>query len=269
MAKKYADTPDNRAMLEDRVINGSSGIWGDHAMAAHPALSLSEAQRMVRYIMTILDEKPTIERLELEGNVSPTLPKGEDGLGVYVLRAAYEDKGGDANQSLMGAANLILRNPILFPQMAEVKENTQLLTTPTTNFFLLGPTAHLGYQGIDLTGIQQIDLFVEVAAGFEAHGGFVEIHLDSPDGRLLGKSESVGQKPIPWGGFGGPKKMMTPEEYTAKRRNGTQTLSVLLDPVNGVHDIYFVFKNEAAKASEILMAIKEMEIYNRVLIEDM
>lgn len=267
VAKKYADTPDNRAMLEDRVINGSSGIWGEHAMAAHPALSLSEAQRMVRYIMTILDEKPTIEQLALNGNLSPTLPKGEDGLGVYVLRAAYEDKGGVGGQSLMGAANLVLRNPILFPQRAEIKENTQLLTTPTTNFFLLGPTSHLGYKTVDLTSIQQIDLFVEVAAGFEAHGGFVEVHLDSPDGRLLGKSESVGQKPIPWGGFGGPKKMMTPAEYTAKRRNGTQTLSVLLEEVEGMHDIYFVFKNEAAKASEILMAVKEIEVYNQLMNE--
>ena len=169
---------------------------------------------------------------------------------------------------MIGATNLILRNPILFPQMAEVKENTQLLTTPTTNFFLLGPTAHLGYQGIDLTSIQQIDLFVEVAAGFEAHGGFVEVHLDSPDGRLLGKSESVGQKPIPWGGFGGPKKMMTPAEYTAKRRNGTQTLSVLLEQVEGMHDIYFVFKNETAKAKEILMAVNEIEVYNQLVTKE-
>lgn len=267
VAKKYKDTPENRALLEDRVINGSSGIWGEHAMAAHPALSQSEAQRMVRYIMTILEEKPTIEQLALKGNLSPTLPEGEDGLGIYVLRAGYEDKGGEGGKSLLGAANLILRNPTLFPQMAEIKTNTQLLTTPTTNFFLLGPTAHLGYQGIDMTSIQQIDLFVKVSPGFGAHGGFVEARLDSPNGRLIGKSETVAPKPVPWGGFGGPKKMMTPLEYKTKRRKGTQTLSVLLEPVEGIHDIYFVFKNEAAKANEILMAVKEIEVYNHTIVK--
>jgi len=263
VAKKYKDTPENRVMLENRVINGSSGIWGEHAMAAHPALSQSEARRMVQYIMTILDEKPTLTSLALNGQLTPTLPKGEDGLGVYLLRAAYEDKGGEGGQSLMGAANLVLRNPVLFPQMADNAVNTQLLTTPTTNFFLLGPTAHLAYKNIDLTTIQHVDLFVEVSPGFEARGGYVEVHLDSPDGALIGKSQSVEQKNIPWGGFGGDNQVMTPEAHKAKRRNGTQILSVPITATEGKHDVYFVFKNEAAKANQILMAIKEIEVYNQ------
>jgi len=263
VAKKYKDTPDNRAMLEDRIINGSSGIWGDHAMAAHPALSKSEAARMVRYIMTILDEKPTLTSLALDGSLTPTLPAGEDGLGVYLLRAAYQDKGAEGATPLSGVADLILKSPVLFPQAADVQNNTQLLTTPSTNFFILGPSGSLGYNGLDLTSIKQMDVFVHVSAGFEAHGGFVEVHLDSPDGQLIGKSNTVSQKHIPWGGFGGKRLQLSAEELKAKRRNGTQKLSVPIESVEGVHDVYFVFKNPNAGEKEILMSIKEIEVYNQ------
>ncbi len=264
VAKKYKDTPDNRAMLEGRIINGSSGIWGDHAMAAHPALSMSEAARMVRYIMTILDEKPTLTSLALDGSLTPQLPAGEDGLGVYLLRAAYQDKGAEGATPLQGTADLILKSPVLFPQAADVKNNTQLLTTPSTNFFILGPSGSLGYNDLDLTDIQQVDVFVHVSSGFEAHGGFVEVHLDSPDGRLIGTSNAVGQKHVPWGGFGGERLQLSAEELKAKRRNGAQKLSVQIESVEGVHDLYFVFKNPDAGDKEILMSVKEIEVYNQL-----
>lgn len=57
---------------------------------------------------------------------------------------------------------------------------------------------------------------------------------------------------------------MTLAKYTAKRRNETQTLSVIVEP-DDIHDIYFVFKNETTKAREI----KDIEIYNRVVNEKM
>lgn len=262
VARKYEDTPENRSLLENRVINGSSGIWGDHAMAAHPELSQTEARRMVQYIMTILEEKPTVEKLALTGKLNPMLPEGEDGLGVYVLRAAYQDKGGEGGQSLLGEANFLLKNPVLFPQTADIQENTQYLTTPTTNFFLLGPTAHLGYKNLDLTGIQHINVFAKVSPSFEAKGGMVEVHLDSPNGRLLGQSSEIGAKRVPWGGFGGASKVMTPAEHKAKRRRGVQTLVVPIESVEGVHDLYFVFKNTTAKENEIIMAVTEIEVYN-------
>ena len=130
-------------------------------------------------------------------------------------------------------ANLLLKSPVLFPQNADVQENTQYLTTPSTNYFILGPGGHLGYTDIDLTSVQQIDVFVHVSSGFEAHGGMVEIHLDSPDGRLIGQSESVGQKHIPWGGFGGERNTLSAEELKKKRRNGTQCMTATIEAVEG------------------------------------
>ena len=141
VAKKYPNTAENRALLVNRVINGSSGVWGEHAMAAHPELSEAHAARMVQFIMGILEQKPTLEPLPLAGSIRPKLPKGEDGAGVYVFRAAYQDKGNGDLQGLSGEDFITLQNPVMFPPFSNERENTRYLTTPRTTF------SHPGSQG--------------------------------------------------------------------------------------------------------------------------
>jgi len=51
VAKKYkeADIPH----LAKKVIDGGSGVWGQIPMAPHAALSVDDAEAMVKYILTI------------------------------------------------------------------------------------------------------------------------------------------------------------------------------------------------------------------------
>lgn len=53
VAQKYPATPANVNMLATKIIKGGSGHWGDIAMTPHPALSKSDAQEMVRYILSL------------------------------------------------------------------------------------------------------------------------------------------------------------------------------------------------------------------------
>jgi len=53
VAQKYPATPANVNMLAAKVIKGGMGNWGDIAMTPHPALSKSDAQEMVRYILAL------------------------------------------------------------------------------------------------------------------------------------------------------------------------------------------------------------------------
>lgn len=53
VAQKYPATPANVNMLATKIIKGGSGHWGDIAMTPHPALSKSDAQEMVRYILAL------------------------------------------------------------------------------------------------------------------------------------------------------------------------------------------------------------------------
>jgi cytochrome c len=54
VANKYAGMPDTIvAHLAGKVITGGSGVWGQIMMTPHPALSESDAEAIVRYILLL------------------------------------------------------------------------------------------------------------------------------------------------------------------------------------------------------------------------
>lgn len=57
VAKKYEATDANIETLAHKVITGGSGNWGALPMSPHPTLSLDSAKEMVRYILSLKDQK--------------------------------------------------------------------------------------------------------------------------------------------------------------------------------------------------------------------
>ncbi|MGN6510287.1 MAG: c-type cytochrome [Chitinophaga sp.] len=53
VAAKYPNTPENVSKLADKIIKGGSGNWGEVPMAPHAAISKSDAEEMVKYILTV------------------------------------------------------------------------------------------------------------------------------------------------------------------------------------------------------------------------
>lgn len=53
IAKKYPATPENISMLADKIIKGSTGVWGQIPMIAHPDLKKEDAEKMVKYILLL------------------------------------------------------------------------------------------------------------------------------------------------------------------------------------------------------------------------
>jgi len=53
VAAKYPDSEENIAKLATTIINGSSGVWGEVPMTAHPTLSEEDARAMVKYILLL------------------------------------------------------------------------------------------------------------------------------------------------------------------------------------------------------------------------
>ena len=53
VAKKYASTPANIKMLAGKIIKGGSGNWGGIPMTAHASLSQSDAELMVKYVLSL------------------------------------------------------------------------------------------------------------------------------------------------------------------------------------------------------------------------
>ncbi|WP_158994862.1 c-type cytochrome [Mucilaginibacter sp. L196] len=53
VANKYTASPAVIDTLANKIIKGGSGNWGNIAMSPHPNLSMTDAQDMVRYILSL------------------------------------------------------------------------------------------------------------------------------------------------------------------------------------------------------------------------
>jgi cytochrome c len=86
---------------------------------------------------------------------------------------------------------------------------------------------------IDLTGVGAVTFAAVAPAQYQAKGGKIEVHLDSPTGALLGESE-----------------LIRPTADAAPLR-----LRTVLGPTSGVHDVYLVFRNSDAKSDQFLFGL--------------
>jgi cytochrome c len=59
VAEKYPQDQNTVNMLSQKIVNGGSGVWGPVPMAPHPAIILADANKMVKYILTLNSKNPT------------------------------------------------------------------------------------------------------------------------------------------------------------------------------------------------------------------
>jgi cytochrome c len=54
IAAKYVGASEEvQEQMADRVINGSTGVWGTQVMIPHPTLSKEDARTMVKYVLLL------------------------------------------------------------------------------------------------------------------------------------------------------------------------------------------------------------------------
>ena len=57
VAKKYEFTADNVSLLAQKLIKGGQGVWGQIPMTAHPDITVADAEKMARYVLSLDGEK--------------------------------------------------------------------------------------------------------------------------------------------------------------------------------------------------------------------
>ena len=229
ISERYRDDATAPEVLAQKVIEGGSGVWGDLAMAPHPQLALDEAQKMMEYILEANGATPFVESLPLEGTYTTTAHEGKSEEGVYILMATYTDRGGSEIGPLTVRESIMLRSPRLSAAAYDRAEGTQRFRAPDDapgglggQDILLGTHGGVAtYEQIDLTNVGGIRATFAVAPTFTS-GGTVDVYLDTIDGPLLGTFE-VEQGMV---------------------EMGAKELTLNFDPVNGVHDLHFVYRNE-------------------------
>ncbi|MGV3505334.1 MAG: ThuA domain-containing protein [Adhaeribacter sp.] len=178
VAQRYKGDKGAVNRLAQKIIKGGGGNWGEHAMSAHPQVSVADASEMVKYILSLTEAKKERTSLPLQGTVSFKDHQEKKERGQYTLLAAYTDKGGKAVGPLTASKVVVLR-----PARLRASEADQLhrITRNGNNLSPAGQGAFLMFKDIDLTGIRQ--LTYRLAS--ENRSGTLELRLDSPKGPVV------------------------------------------------------------------------------------
>lgn len=93
---------DVQQTLVQRIIEGSSGVWGEQVMPSHPELSSGEVENMLQWIHKFATQENVNYYHGLEGSLEliPTSPALPDG--VFVITSAYRDHGVDGQNKKSG-----------------------------------------------------------------------------------------------------------------------------------------------------------------------
>ena len=217
VAKKYKGAG-AEGKLARKIISGGGGVWGEQAMSAHPQLKESETVEMVRYILSLADEKAK-NRQPIAGDYVPAEQKKD---GSYILTATYTDRGNSGIGPITGSTSIALRSPSMKAVTADVKQDIFQYDMPKVGPAAIGTKSgsYVAFNDIDMTGIEVLSPTV-FASTTQTAGGKLEAHINSPTGPLLGE---VDVKP----GTAGPVNLP------------------IRQPVQGMHKLYLVFVNPEA-----------------------
>jgi cytochrome c len=266
--------------LPRKLRSGGSGVWGTVNMPAHPSISLNDARTIVNYILN--SNQKTINTLPLKGTYTPKIPEGDNGKGTIIIRAAYTDKSAKGSEALTTEEIKLLRSSQLSPGSADTifraEVNLQTMFAVSLNII---PKANgfIGFKQIDLTGIQELEINATAFPMMGYLGGTVEVRLDNPEGELLGEVKVESVNPV----FGGAsanavqnaggakvktvktepvsKATVAPKKPAAGFKNPFDRPGIKTDlkAVSGLHDLFFVFKNENAKGDQPLMTVSNIK----------
>ena len=60
IAAKYPQDQNTVNLLTQKIIGGGNGVWGAVPMAPHPAITPADANKMIKYILTLNEKNPPV-----------------------------------------------------------------------------------------------------------------------------------------------------------------------------------------------------------------
>jgi cytochrome c len=213
VSKRYKDDKNAVARLANKIITGGGGVWGEHAMNAHPQLSREDATEIVKYILA-LSRPSGQDKLPAQGTVLLKDHINKPTGGRYIFNASYTDNGG-AIIPLTGTAQLMLRpSKVMFSDI-------NIMNNINKSDRELGSIHHNGYfvlKNIDLKNIKSITY----KYSSQDKDARIEVRLNSVDGPVI---STLNYK------------------ATGNWNKYVEVQSVIKE-TEGKNDLFFVFKKE-------------------------
>ena len=213
-------------------------MWGKVNMPAHPQLTEQQASAMVAYVLSLAEPKTNLPSLPDKGSYLPAAGSGDAPRGVVVLRAEYTDRGANGMSPITNEKTIVFRSPTVVVASGELSEGVSkqsVAEVPVEITVVNRPGSSVALKQIDLTGVGAVAFSAVAPAQYQATGGKIEVHLDSPTGPLLGETDLI--------------------RPTADPAAPPSRLRTTLKPTSGLHDIYLVFRNPDAKGDQFLFGM--------------
>jgi len=216
IGEKYASEWNSMGYLKSKILNGGTGVWGENVMPANSEIDPNDVSKMIKYILS-LGKEDDEDRMPPAGMITPDQNTAGK---VMVVTASYTDKGADGAAPLTGTKRAVLKSStISMTNVADVVNYTpfkfdgmDLLVSPNDG-------GSFAVENVDFNGVKQ----VFVTAGWQvapAKGYELEMRLNSPDGKLIGK----GTMPAP-----------------AKGSEGGAIFIPITEKVDTAEKVYFVY----------------------------
>ena len=253
LAEKYKPDAPTLEQLATKVRTGSTKVWGEEVMPPHPQFSMHEAKAMVEYMLSVNDK--TFASDPLQGTYTAEIPEDDPGRGSVVIRAVYTDQGVKDLPPLTTEAVTVLRSTRVGAATAEVLSGIAPVSGRGTGGVTPRHKTYLGFKGIDLAGVRKAEIAARANSRDGHVGGTIEVRVDSPTGPLVGQ----GGVATPGEAAAGPTATDVQAAggggAGAGRGRGAAPVAIDLKESRGVHDVYFVFRNDRATAVQPLMTV--------------
>lgn len=188
VANKYRGQAGALEASIQRVLKGSTGVWGKIPMIPHAQHTTEEVREMVSWVYNLQPSGALQVFPGFVGEVPVAKDIGSKG-GHYRLEATYVDRGADEIPALSASAVMYLRPRLIEAETADEIHGPQILAAGNAGggkFIGAINSGHfLRLNGITFDQVAKITVRVTSAGA----GGAVELRLDKPDGELLGTAD--------------------------------------------------------------------------------
>jgi cytochrome c len=227
ISQRYKKDDGSIKKLAAKVISGGSGVWGEHAMSAHPQLSVTQASEMVSYILSVKDQGKNTMPVPPSGVIHPNKSGGE-----YILSVSYQDKERMGVEANTVKKNFHFKSPKLKAVASDDDKAVAKLGESVVRFTENG--SWLLFKNIDLTRIGTVLFFVDPSG----IGGKLTLRVDGPSG------QKIGAVSIP--------QVKRPQKAGADQNDYKwRTVQMKTTPQAGNHDLYIVYTDPAEAKSDV------------------
>lgn len=184
IANKYRGQKDALEASVQRVIKGSTGVWGKIPMIPHSHHTTEEIREMVGWVYSL---QPSGLVRVFNGFVGEIPVSKEEAAkpGHYTLEANYIDRGAGDIPALTASATLHLRPRLLEAETADDIHGPQVLSAGSAGggkfAGAINHDHYLRFNHMTLDRVKRLTFKVASAGA----GGAIEVHLDKPDGPLF------------------------------------------------------------------------------------